>query len=286
MSKVAQNKNNKSAPKTKNNKSTSKTKKTKSIPKIEEPAEKPKAEEAAAPALPPKLEETSIIKEEKTTEHKEEAVTPEKKKSSKSIKKTEKRIKKKSPLFIPDTQNKISITELKQECKELGIKGYSKKKKGELVLLLVDYVENKETDEDNKAKINRYLLLASTVKQLKTKCKLLRIRGYSKNKKIELVEAVDKRSKQMAIIRENISSEVDEEFTDEKNFNKITIESAYHFMLEKRSKDFVVTIEQFIELFKNDIGRIGFDISKAVVKRIRKKASEEFGEKAILISID
>ena len=80
-------------------------------------------------------------------------------------------------------KSKISIVELKSICKQLGVKGYSKKTKNEIIQLLLQ----KFCDDP---KVQRIELLVKNVQYLKKICHDLQIRGYSKKKKTELVDII------------------------------------------------------------------------------------------------
>ena len=80
-------------------------------------------------------------------------------------------------------KSKISIVELKSICKQLGVKGYSKKTKSEIIQLLL----GKFKDDP---KVQRIELLVKNVQYLKKICHELQIRGYSKKKKTELVDII------------------------------------------------------------------------------------------------
>lgn len=71
---------------------------------------------------------------------------------------------------------KYTVKQLKAECKRKGIKGYSKKKKAELILFCA------VTDATSTNKNAKF-----TVVQLRKMCKKLKIKGYSKWKKAELL---------------------------------------------------------------------------------------------------
>ena len=88
-----------------------------------------------------------------------------------------------------DSNQMISIAQLKAKCKELGIKGYSKKMKNQIVDMLVEHYP--EDDE-----IQKIALIVQNVKNLKQICKQLRIKGYSAQNKQEIVDAIYSKRKQ------------------------------------------------------------------------------------------
>lgn len=75
----------------------------------------------------------------------------------------------------------LKVKELKRECKERGIKGYSKLRKKELIEILLRS-ENKEYKEG----LERF-----TVKELKMMCKERGIKRYSKLKKKEIIKLLE-----------------------------------------------------------------------------------------------
>jgi hypothetical protein len=76
---------------------------------------------------------------------------------------------------------KYTVKQLKAECKKKGIKGYSGKKKAELILYC------SVTDEISSAPKGKKPVKI-TVKELKKMCKKLKIKGYSKWRKAELLK--------------------------------------------------------------------------------------------------
>ena len=76
---------------------------------------------------------------------------------------------------------KYTVPQLKAECKKKGIKGYSGKKKAELILYC------SVTDEISSAPKGKKPVKI-TVKELKKMCKKLKIKGYSKWRKAELLK--------------------------------------------------------------------------------------------------
>ena len=76
---------------------------------------------------------------------------------------------------------KYTVKQLKAECKKKGIKGYSKKKKAELIIYC------SVTDEISSAPKGKKGVKI-TVKELRKLCKSLKIKGYSKWKKAELLK--------------------------------------------------------------------------------------------------
>jgi len=76
---------------------------------------------------------------------------------------------------------KYTVKQLKAECKKKGIKGYSKKKKAELIIYC------SVTDEISSAPKGKKPVKI-TVKRLRQMCKNLKIKGYSKWRKAELLK--------------------------------------------------------------------------------------------------
>lgn len=76
---------------------------------------------------------------------------------------------------------KYTVKQLKAECKKKGIKGYSKKKKAELIIYcsVTDEISSAPKGKKN---------VKITVKELRKMCKSLKIKGYSKWKKAELLK--------------------------------------------------------------------------------------------------
>jgi len=77
-----------------------------------------------------------------------------------------------SPLIAPIQQRNYTVVQLKQICKDKGIRGYSKMKKSELI---------------RHCQVNNMSSSTLTVKELRRICKDNGIRGYSKMKKNELL---------------------------------------------------------------------------------------------------
>ena len=90
--------------------------------------------------------------------------------------------------------SKFTVSQLKQKCKDLGLKGYSKMKKDELIKLINgnnndDSASNNDIEEElDNTSID---LSKLTVSQLKQKCKDLGLKGYSNKKKDELIELIN-----------------------------------------------------------------------------------------------
>lgn len=99
-----------------------------------------------------------------------------------------------------DSEGGISITQLKALCKSRGIRGYSKKKKNEIVQLLMS-----RFGED--PIIQKIELLVKNIKSLKLICNELGIRGYSKKNKQELVVVITDTRDQKKAMLENISKQ-------------------------------------------------------------------------------
>ena len=73
-------------------------------------------------------------------------------------------------------KSKQTVTSLKLQCKERGLKGYSTLKKEKLI----QYLENPKSFRDQNN--------TPTLQQLKAECKERGLKGYSRLRKAELVE--------------------------------------------------------------------------------------------------
>lgn len=81
--------------------------------------------------------------------------------------------------------NSMTTADLREKLKELGVAGYSKKTKSELIKMLTDFTKEK-VDKSSGEFSNM------TVPQLREKCKERKIPGYSKKKRDELIAMLEK----------------------------------------------------------------------------------------------
>jgi len=84
----------------------------------------------------------------------------------------------------------FTVKELKEQCKNNGIKGFSKMKKCELEQALQINPTKNEVEENNEE--NKNVSKQLTMKQLRDKAKSLNISGYSKLKKDDLLKKIAK----------------------------------------------------------------------------------------------
>jgi len=86
------------------------------------------------------------------------------------------------------TSSKTSVDELKKQCKSLGLKGYCKLNKDELIKLL----ETSNPAKDNSDDTNSSTSSKTSVNELKKQCKSLGLKGYCKLNKAELIKLLSK----------------------------------------------------------------------------------------------
>ena len=158
----------------------------------------------------------------------------------------------------------ISITELKNTCKKYGIKGYSKKKKSQIVDMLVEkYASNDD--------IKRIVLLVKNVKELKKICNELGIRGYSKKKKLHLVETI----LETQAHKDSIATYIDQ-FLDANPFPESLLTESilvYCYELIER-KNIECSLEEFCQ-YVSDYETIRKDITKMIYKSIKKQVKND-----------
>ena len=153
--------------------------------------------------------------------------------------------------------NKISIYQLKRLCKQYGVKGYSKKKKSDLVKMLLDNV-----DESNE-EVRRACHLSKTVKELKAICKKLKIKGYSKQRKIDLVNIINNKEKHNKELTDKINKYFDEKTIIDDVSIKTIIKEAY--MYQKPNKK--IKIIGIIDFYIKNIDKIKHAFVKTLVKK-------------------
>ena len=161
--------------------------------------------------------------------------------------------------------NKISIPELKAKCKQMDIKGYSKKKKTEIVTLLID---NSKGDPE----IAKIALLAKTVKDLKKECKSLKLKGYSKKKKRELVESIYNTRKKIEKVNNEIEKLYSPNCFPDYLLTKELLKKCY-WQIQKTKPD--ITIKFFLRHLKNYFDYIEKETIKIIVRRTKKCKREK-----------
>ena len=162
--------------------------------------------------------------------------------------------------------NKISIYQLKKMCKENKIKGYSKKKKNELVELLLATCDTKE--------VKRAVFLAKTVKELKQRCKELKIKGYSKKRKIDLVNIIQQKEKENEELIKAIDTKYDATEKEEYLSTKDIIKRCYNC-----PKIGDIKLDEIIQYFTQQEEQTIKDIVKTMTKKIRKWKEKESEKK-------
>jgi hypothetical protein len=158
-------------------------------------------------------------------------------------------------------ESMISIAELKAKCRALGIKGYSKKKKNEIVELLL-------SNFPDDAEIQKIALLVKNVKLLKKICYQLGIRGYSKKKKTQLVEIISVTQKHKQQLTNNIAKAMDEN-PNSKNIS-IPQDIIFQCFEALESKGCEMAVEVLVKHLTDNYPLVQKDIVKAICKRIRK----------------
>lgn len=171
-----------------------------------------------------------------------------------------------TPHYPPaKARDSISILELKTKCKELKIRGYSKKKKKQIVDLLISN-GNKDDPE-----IRRISLLAKTVKQLKKMCKQLEIKGYSKKKKNDLVQIIHDTEMSNKLLSEKLHCLCDK-YNIQQDYEIEGIIAVCHKRLSKH--DSSCTIEHVLQIFKDYHKDIEKDIICKAIRRYKKDQKE------------
>jgi len=163
--------------------------------------------------------------------------------------------------IIPIENNKISIYELKKLCKQFGVKGYSKKKKSELVEMLLLNVDKSNDD------VRRACYLSKTVKQLKAICKVLKIKGYSKERKIDLVNIINAKEKQNKELKE----EIDKYFTDNSIQDTINMKSIINDAFVYQKCDPAATLSDLITFYTENEDKIKSVFVRTFNKKYRNK---------------
>ena len=158
-------------------------------------------------------------------------------------------------------KSKISIAELKAKCRELGIKGYSKKTKNEIIKMLVDNFSDDPT-------VQKIALLVEKVQELKKICHELGIRGYSKKKKTELVQIICNAREHQKEIEDQLDAFFAENTVPECLMTKDIILACYRYV-EAKSLD--VTLQKCMQFVSDQYPQIQRDITKILCKRIKKQ---------------
>ena len=127
------------------------------------------------------------------------------KRDSEKIKRMDIRIKSKRVIPIKKSKTK-TLKELKEQAKDLGIKGYYSLKKSEIEEAINklgikkekeitqspgEFIKPVNKENNNQVKDSNLIITAmTTVKDLKEKCRQLKIKGFSKMNKSELEKAI------------------------------------------------------------------------------------------------
>lgn len=164
-----------------------------------------------------------------------------------------------------DDKSKISISELKAKCRELGIKGYSKKTKDELMDLLL------QSFNDN-AEVQKISLLVKNVQHLKKICRELGVRGYSKKKKTELVDIICEERDHKHKIESAIDDFLQNKPIPDYLLTKTIMMNCYRYI---ESKKLNISLEDAVQCILDDYSQIKRDIIKLLCKKIKKKTVGE-----------
>ena len=153
----------------------------------------------------------------------------------------------------------VSIAELKRACKAYGIKGYSKKKKQEIVEMLTSSYGDDEA-------VQKMALLVKNVKNLKKICFSLGIKGYSKKKKKQLVDLICRTKKEKA----NIKAELEEAISNLDSLPWVSEEAilkSYDYLV---LRNYDITITDLVEALDKNEAKLQKDFVRIIAKRTRK----------------
>ncbi len=130
------------------------------------------------------------------------------------------------------TDNKtVSIPYLKKKCRQLGVKGYSKMNKADLVKILV----KEHSDDPDVQKIS---LLVQNMKNLKRKCRQLGITGYSELDKQHIVaRIISKESKDKNVNQRLENALKSPAYADTRIFDRAFVKDVYDEVSKRSTAD-------------------------------------------------
>lgn len=160
-----------------------------------------------------------------------------------------------------DKQPMVSISQLKSKCRKLGLTGYSKKTKNEIVEMLLNH-----SPEDEE--IQQIALLVKNVQVLKKKCKELGIRGYSNKKKNEIVKIIHTKTKYQTELEQKLEALLETYpidflskslilkcYTRVLKFHKISLQDFVKFVNENSAKIQKVVAYKICKMFDNQCNK-------------------------------
>lgn len=155
----------------------------------------------------------------------------------------------------------VSINELKQKCRQFGIKGYSKKTKKQIIgMLVAEHGDNEE--------IQRIELLVQNVKSLKVICNKLGIRGYSKKKKSELVDIICNTRLHKKELSDQLDEMLQSSALPDYLLTKAILMVCYELIETKKIE---MSLKECVEYLSENYELIQQDIVKILYKRIKKQ---------------
>jgi hypothetical protein len=156
---------------------------------------------------------------------------------------------------MANTKVSVTVQELKEMCKQREIKGYSKKKKNELVGML-------QEKEPESAQLKKVALLTMVTKQLKVVCRQLKIKGYSKQRKDELVKLIFKEQQVQADIRREIDESPFE--IPDCLLTKALIVEVHNQVRAKNPKQ---TVKETLQAVTDSVDALRHSFVKTIVKK-------------------
>ena len=209
----------------------------------------------------------SVTKQKKSKRKSDGSVT----KQSKSRAKKEKPVKETIKLLSDEDKSKISISELKAKCRELGVRGYSKKTKEELMDLLLKSFNNDQ-------EVQKISLLVKNVQHLKKICRELGVRGYSKKKKNELVDIICEEREHKQKIETEIDNCLENKPIPDYLLTKTIMMNCYKYI---ESKKLNISLKEAVKCISDDYTQIKRDIIKLLCKKIKKLGGSTDGPQKV-----